>query len=138
MPADNEQQENIATAITQVSENLTNLVHDEIELAKAEVRQKGLSLLQGTGAVAAGAVFGIFALILGLITAAWVLNAILVTGVGDIWVGFAIVTAVLTILALVAFTLAWRMLRVGPPTPTMAIDEAKRIRDTVATSGGKD
>ena len=65
------------------------------------------------------------------------LNAILVNGVGDIWVGFAIVTAVLTILALVAFTLAWRMLRVGPPTPTMAIDEAKRIRDTVSTSTGK-
>ena len=52
-------------------------------------------------------------------------------------IGFAIVTAVLTLLALVAFTLAWRMLRVGPPTPTMAIDEAKRIRDTVSTSTGK-
>jgi Putative Actinobacterial Holin-X, holin superfamily III len=137
LPADNEQQDTIATAITQVSENLTNLVHDEIELAKAEVRRKGLSLMRGTGAVAAGAVFGIFALTLGLITAAWVLNAILVTGVGDIWVGFAIVTAVLTILALVAFFLAWRMLRVGPPTPTMAIDEAKRIRDTVSISTGK-
>jgi len=135
LPADNgQQQDSIATAITQVSENLTNLVHDEIELAKAEVKQKGLSLMRGTGAVAAGAVFGIFALILGLITLAWVANAILVTGVGDIWVGFAIVTAVLTILALAAFTLAYRMLRVGAPTPTMAIDEAKRIRDTVSTS----
>ena len=68
MPADNGQQDSIATAITQVSENLSSLVHDEIELAKAEVEQKGLSLMRGTGAVAAGAVFGIFAFTLALIT----------------------------------------------------------------------
>jgi hypothetical protein len=28
------------------------------------------------------------------------------------------------------------MLRVGPPTPDMAIDEAKRIRETVAVRAG--
>ena len=32
-----------------------------------------------------------------------------------------------------AFLFAWRKLQVGPPMPTMAIDEAKRIRETVAT-----
>lgn len=137
MAADNGQQDSIATAITQVSENLSRLVHDEIELAKAEVKQKGLSLLRGVGAVAAGAVFGIFAVITGLVTIGWALDAILVNGVGEIWLGFAIVTGALLLLAVVAFLMAWRGLKVGAPTPTMAIDEAKRIRETVTTSAGK-
>ena len=137
MAADNGQQDSIATAITQVSENLSRLVHDEIELAKAEVKHKGMSLLRGVGAVAAGAVFGIFAVVTGLITIGWALDAILVTGVGDIWVGFAIVTGGLILLAIIAFLAAWRALKWAAPTPTMAIDEAKRIRETVASSTGK-
>ncbi|MGH2836106.1 MAG: phage holin family protein [Solirubrobacteraceae bacterium] len=137
MAADNGQQDSIASAIAQVSENLSRLVHDEVELAKTEIKQKGMSLLRGVGAVAAGAVFGIFAVISGLITIGWALDAILVGGVGDIWVGFAIVTGGLVLLALVAFLAAWKGLKVGAPTPTMAIDEAKRIRETVTSSTGK-
>jgi hypothetical protein len=137
LPAENGQPDSIAAAITEVSENLTKLVHDEIELAKAEVTQKGKSLLRGVGAVAAGAIFGIFAVITGLITIGWALDAILVGGVADIWIGFAIVTGALLLLAMVAGLAAWRGLKVGAPTPTMAIDEAKRIRETVSSSAGK-
>jgi uncharacterized membrane protein YqjE len=137
LAADNGQQDSIAAAITQVSENLTRLVHDEVELAKAEVKHKGLSLLRGVGAVAAGAVFGVFAVVTGLITIGWALDAILVNGVGEIWLGFLIVTGVLLVLAVLAFLFAWRKLRVGAPMPTMAMDEAKRIRETVSTSTSK-
>ncbi|HWE60065.1 MAG TPA: phage holin family protein [Solirubrobacteraceae bacterium] len=137
MAADNGQQDSIAAAITQVSENLTRLVHDEVELAKAEVKYKGLSLLRGVGAVAAGAVFGVFAVVTGLITIGWALDAILVNGVGEIWLGFLIVTGVLLLLAAFAFLFAWRKLRVGAPMPTMAMDEAKRIRETVSSTAGK-
>lgn len=133
MPANGGQQDNIATAVTQVSENLSRLVHDEIELAKAEVTQKISSIARGTAAVAAGAVFGIFVVIFSLITVAWALDAILVRGVPDIWLGFLIVTAVLLFLTMFSFLFAWRKLRVGAPTPTMAIDEAKKIRETVST-----
>ena len=137
MAAGNEQPDSIAAAIAQVSENLSRLVHDEIELAKAEITQKGMSLLRGVGAVAAGAVFGIFAVILGLFTIAWALDAVLVNGSSKTWVGFLIVSGVLLILALFSFLFAWRKLKVGAPTPTMAIDEAKKIRETVTTSTGK-
>ena len=78
--------------------------------------------------------FGVFALIMLLETAAWGLNAVLVSGAGDLWIGFAIVFGVLSVLAVAAFLFAWRKLRVGPPTPNMAIDEAKKIRETVATT----
>jgi hypothetical protein len=138
LPADNGQPENLATAVTEVSERMSVLVREEIELAKAEVTTKVSSLARGAAAVAAGAVFGIFAVIFLLLTLAWVLDAILVSGAGDIWIGFAIVLAVLLAAAVGAFLFAWRKLKVGAPTPTMAIDEAKKIRATVSAKPGAD
>ena len=138
MPAENGKPENIATAVTEVSERMSLLVREEFELARAEVTQKVTSIARGAIAVAAGAVFGVFAVVFLLETAAWGLNAVLVNGAGNLWIGFAIVFGVLAILALGAFLFAGRKLRVGPPTPNMAIDEAKKIRETVAvTSEGE-
>ena len=119
--------------MSEVSDRVSNLIREEIELAKAEVGRKATSLLKGTIAIVAGAVFGVFAIVIGLEAAAWALNALLVPGAGDIWEGFLIVFGVLAILAVLAFATATRLLKRGaPPTPTMAIDEAKRIRETVA------
>ena len=119
--------------MSEVSERVSNLIREEIALAKSEVGRKASSLLKGTVAIVAGAVFGIFAVFIGLEAAAWGLNAVLVPGAGDIWEGFLIVFGVLAILAVLAFATATRLLKRGaPPTPTMAIDEAKRIRETVA------
>jgi hypothetical protein len=59
------------------------------------------------------------------------LDAIFVSGAGDIWVGFAIVLVILGVAAIGAFLFAWRKLKVGAPMPDMAIEEAKRIRATV-------
>ena len=134
MAANNATQENFAGAVTEVSDRVTVLIREEVELAKAEVTQKVSSLARGTVAVLLGAVFGVFALIFLLETAAWGLNAILIDGAGDLWIGFAIVFGVLAVLTIVVFLFAWRKLRVGPPTPQMAIDEAKRIKDTVAAT----
>jgi hypothetical protein len=133
LPAERNHSENIATAITEVSERMTVLVRDEIELAKAEVSAKVSSLARGTAAVAAGAVFGFFAVIFALETIAWALNDVFVGGVGNLFLGFLIVFGLLLLMALGAFMFAWRKLKVGAPTPKMAIDEAKLIRETVAT-----
>jgi uncharacterized membrane protein YqjE len=111
------------------------LVHEEIELAKAEVSEKATSMARGAGAIAAGAVFGVFALIFLLETVAWAINAIFIDGAGDLWLGFLVVSVILLVLTIVAGLFAWRKLRVGAPKPTMAIDEAKRIRETVVTKG---
>jgi Putative Actinobacterial Holin-X, holin superfamily III len=133
LPGSNGQPENLATAVTEVSDRVSNLIREEIELAKAEVGRKATTLLKGTIAVVAGAVFGVFAIFIGLEALAWGLNAVLVPGAGSIWEGFAIVFGILAVLAILAFVIAQRLLKRGaPPTPTMAIDEAKRIRETVA------
>jgi uncharacterized small protein (DUF1192 family) len=134
MAPGNGKPESIATTVTEVSERMSTLVREEIELAKAEVTTKVSSIARGTAAVAAGAVFGVFAVLFGLTTLAWGLDAIIVDGAGDIWIGFGIVFALLSLASLAVFLFAWRKLRVGPPTPDMAIDEAKKIRETVAAS----
>ena len=135
LPDNPEQPDNITRALSDISERVTALVHDEIELAKAEVGTKVMSLLRGTIAVAAGAVFGVFAIIFFLITLAEALNTLLVSHTGNLWIGFLIVLVVLVALTVFSFLFAWRKLKVGAPTPKMAIDEAKKIRTTV-TSGG--
>ena len=48
---------------------------------------------------------------------------------GEIWYVFAIVTAILFLLAILAGLLAMRLFKKGaPPTPDMAIEEAKLVR----------
>jgi Putative Actinobacterial Holin-X, holin superfamily III len=122
--------ENFAAALTEVSERLTALVRDEIELARAEMTLKARSMARGAAAGAAGAVFGVFAVIFGLLTLAWGLNSL----INSLWLGFLITFLVLTLLAVAAFLFAYRRLNVGAPTPTMAIDEAKKIRETVTVN----
>jgi uncharacterized small protein (DUF1192 family) len=134
LPADNGQPADLATSITEVSERMSALVREEIELAKAEMTIKATSLARGAAAVAAGAVFGVFAIVYLLTTIAWGIDAIFVSGVPDIWIGFAIVLVLLVLAAIGAFLFARSKLSVGPPAPTMAIDEAKRIRETVAST----
>jgi hypothetical protein len=133
--AANNGNETIAAALSEISDNLTSLVHDEIELAKAEVGEKVTSLAAGAAAVAAGAVFGIFALVFGLETIAWGINGIFVSGTGALFLGFLVVFLLLVALAIGAAWFAWRKLRVGAPVPTMAIDEARKVRKTVTSSG---
>ena len=124
--------ENLATAVTEVSERVTLLVREEIELAKVEMIAKVSTLARGLVAAAAGAVFGVFALVLALETLAWGLNSP-IAGTGKIWVGFIITTGVLVVLTGAAFLFAWRKFRVGAPAPKMAIDEAKKIGETVSS-----
>lgn len=127
MPAENGKPENIATAVTEVSERVTLLIREEVELAKAEVMQKVTKLARGAAIGAAAGVFGIFAFIYLLSTIAWGLNSVL----GSVWEGFAIVLLILVVLTVAGGLIAYRMLRVGPPVPTLALAEAEKIRATV-------
>jgi uncharacterized small protein (DUF1192 family) len=131
LPDKNGQPENIATAVTEVTERMSVLVREEIELAKAEMTQKFSSIARGAAAVAVGAVFGVFALVIALLTLAWGLNS----AFNSLWEGFAVVLVLLVALTIGAFLFAWRKLKVGAPAPTMAIDEAKKIRATVSAKG---
>jgi uncharacterized small protein (DUF1192 family) len=125
--------DSLGAAVSEVSERMSVLVREEIELAKAEVVTKVSSIARGAAAVAVGAVFGVFALIFALETVAWAIAE----ATNHEWIGFAAVFVALLLLTVFAFLFAWRKLKVGAPTPKMAIDEAKKIRSTVS-AGGKD
>jgi uncharacterized small protein (DUF1192 family) len=139
LPASNGTPEKLVHPVSEVSDRISTLVREEIELARAEVTRKAVSLGKGTVSVLAGALFGVFAILFLLITIAWALDSILIAGAGDIWEGFAIVTGGLAVLAILAFVLAQRFFKRGaPPVPTMAIEEAKQIRETVVEKSGVD
>jgi uncharacterized small protein (DUF1192 family) len=132
LPAEpGEPTDSLAAAVTEVSEKLGVLVRQEIELAKAEMSQKLSSYARGAAAVAIGAVLGVLALIYVFLTIAWGVNQ----ATSSLWIGFAAVMVVLVAITLGAFLFAWRKLRVGAPTPKLAIDEAKKITATVKSRG---
>ena len=134
MPPDTESQ-NIATAISEVTERATLLIREEIELAKAEVTEKVTRLLKGIVVGAAAGVFVLTALLFALHGFAWLAWFELFSSNQTYFWGFFVVAGALLLLGALAGFLAARAVRSGaPPTPEMALDEARKIRDTVAAS----
>jgi predicted phage tail protein len=121
----------IAKAIAEVSERAQLLVREEIELAKAEVGAKVSKLVKGAVVGVVAGMFFVVGLLFLLHAAAWGVYTFF--GGTDYWIGFLIVAGALFLLGALAGMLAYRAVRSGaPPTPSMAIDEAKKIRETVS------
>jgi uncharacterized membrane protein YqjE len=123
---------NIAQAIQEVSDRAQILVREEIELAKAEVTEKLTTLIRGA---VIGIVAGVFALV-GLLFVlhgfAWMAYYLLPVPNQTYFWGFFLVAGVLFVLGGLGGFLAARAFKRGsPPTPQLAIDEAKRIQETV-------
>jgi uncharacterized membrane protein YqjE len=133
LPAENGKPDNIAATVTEVSERVTVLVREEIELAKAEMAEKVRGIRNALVAFGVAAVVGLFALVYVFLTIAWGLNSLL----GSIWLGFLVVTGGMMLVVVGAVLFGWRKFRkTGSPTPTMAIEEAQKIRATVTTKSG--
>ena len=121
-------EKNLGDIVTEVSEKASLLVRQEIDLAKAEMTDKATKLAKGAGIAAAAGVFLVFGVTMFFHGLAWFLDDLL-NQEDNIWVGFAIVTAFLFLLAIIAAFVAWRLFKKGaPPTPDMAIEEAKKTR----------
>jgi hypothetical protein len=126
--------QNIAQAIQEVSERAQLLVREEIELAKAEVTAKLTKLATGAAVAIVAGVFVIAGLGLVLQGFSWLAWYELFPDNQFFW-GFFVVAAVLFLLGALAGFIAARAFKAGaPPTPDLAIDEAKRIRETVQSS----
>ena len=117
----------LGDVVTEVSQKASLLVREEIELAKAEVLEKVGKLAKGAGVGAAAGVFAIFGITMLFHTLAWLLYDIF--DFNAVWPAFLIVTIFLFLLAAIAGLIAARLFKRGvPPTPDMAIEEAKRTR----------
>jgi hypothetical protein len=129
---DHNRPQQIGHTVAEISEKASLLVREEIALAKAEVTQKATRLGKGAAVAAAAGVFALLGLMMFLHTLAWFF--VWVVG-SDIFWGFLITTGILFFFAIVTGFIGLRWIKKGsPPTPDMAIDEAKKIRETVSHS----
>jgi uncharacterized membrane protein YqjE len=126
MPDPNEK--SVAELVFDVSERVSTLVREEIELAKAEVSEKVGKLLRGSVVGVAAGVFAFLALILIMEGVAWLLNEQVFD---NFWAGFFVEAAIFLVIAGLAGLLAYRAVKAGaPPVPEQAIAEAKLIKET--------
>jgi uncharacterized membrane protein YqjE len=115
--------------VSEVTSKAQLLVREEIELAKAEVTQKASRLAKGAGFFAGAGLLAAFGLIY--------LFHMLALGFADWfglknWVGYAIVTVLIFIVAGVLGLLGLRSVKKGtPPMPELAIEEAKKTRAAI-------
>jgi hypothetical protein len=131
----NQPPQNIAAAITEVSERASLLIREEIELAKAEVTEKATKLVKGAVVAVAAGIFLIVALFFVLVGCAWLLYYELPIGnqFTYFWGFFAMAVILVVLGALAGFMAAKLVKRGSPPVPSMAIAEARKIRETVSS-----
>jgi hypothetical protein len=123
---------NIAQAIQEVSDRAQILVREEIELAKAEVTAKVSQLVKGAVVGIVGGIFAVVGLLFLLHGFAWLAYYLLPVPNQTVFWGFFLVAGVLFLLGGLAGFLAARAFKRGsPPTPELAIAEARRIQETV-------
>jgi hypothetical protein len=124
-----QQTSELGKAIQEVSEKASLLVREEIALAKAELSEKISGLVKGA---AVGAAAGVF-ILAGLIYFLHFLALLIAELLGDtVWLGYLIVAGALFLFGGLAGFMAARFLKKGtPPTPQMAIEEGKLIKETL-------
>jgi uncharacterized membrane protein YqjE len=128
IPPDPSADKSLGEIVAEVSEKASQLVREEIELAKAEVKDKVSKLTRGAVIAAAAGVFAVFGITMFFHGLAWFLDDVF-NWEDNIWAGFAVVTALLFLLAALAGFIAFRLFKKGaPPTPDLAIQEAKATR----------
>jgi methylase of polypeptide subunit release factors len=107
--------------LKQLSEQTTRLVHQELELAKAELQQKGKQAGQGAGMFGGAGAIGLAAL--GALTACFILALDIIM---PAWLAALIVAVVYGIVAFVLVKQGQaRMKRATPPVPEQTIETVK-------------
>jgi uncharacterized membrane protein YqjE len=124
----------LGQAIQDVTDKASLIIREEIELAKTEVIEKVTKLIQGAVVGIVAGIFAVFGLVYLLHSASWAIWQV-VDGNDNFWIGFLVVAVVLFVLGALAGFIATRLVKRGaPPTPQMAIEEGKLIKETVTTS----
>ena len=122
-----EDERSVAELVVDISEKTSFLIREEIELAKAEVSEKVAKIVRGSVAGAAAAVFVLMALAMLMHGIAWLVNDLFFEE--DVWLGFLAEAGFWLLVAVGAGLFAYRSVKAGaPPTPELAIEEAKRTR----------
>jgi uncharacterized membrane protein YqjE len=129
-----QQASELARAVQDITEKAQLLVHEEIELAKAEMTEKISKLVKGAIFGIVAGVFAVFALVYLLHALSWGLWEV-IGGDTNYWLGFLITGALILILGGIAGLIAIRLIKKGsPPKPELALEEAQLIKGTLTAS----
>jgi uncharacterized membrane protein YqjE len=121
-------EKSLGETVTDVTDKATLLIREEIELAKTELSEKISSIVKGAAVAAAAGVFAVFALIYLLHALAWFFVDLF--DWSTVWPGYLLVFGILIVLTGIAGWVGFRWIKKGsPPTPNMAIEEAKLTRE---------
>ena len=114
-------QQPVGDLVQRASQQLSQLVRDELHLAQAEMAQKGKRFGKGGGLFGGAGLMGVLtlqALVASVIAA--------LSLVMDVWAAALIVTAVLgAVTALMAALGKQQIIKASPPTPEQTIDSVK-------------
>ena len=125
----NTAEKSLGDVVNDVSTKASLLVREEIELAKTEIAEKAKSLAKGSAVAIIAFVTVVFALVYFFEALAWFFNDLFDTVNTSPWLGFIIVFGLLFIFAAICGFIGLRWIKRGaPPTPDLAIEEAKRTR----------
>jgi uncharacterized membrane protein YqjE len=120
----------VGELVFDVSERVSILIREEIELAKTEIREKVSKLVQGSVVGIVAGVFALMGLAMLMHGIAWLLNDLFFED--HIWIGFMIEAGFWFGVAAAAGFFAFRSVRAGaPPTPDLAIEEARRTKEAL-------
>ena len=132
-PRGPDEDRSVGELVFDVSERVSSLVREEIELAKTEVTEKVNRLLAGSVAGIVAGILLVAALILIMHGVAIVLGENVFGG--RVWLGYFVEAVAFMLIAAGAGFFAYRSIRsAAPPTPEMAIEEAKEIRASLDNS----
>ncbi|MFT4049806.1 MAG: phage holin family protein [Solirubrobacterales bacterium] len=134
--ADGPEKTPLGDSIGDIVDRTTKIVHEEIELAKAEISVALQDLLRGSVAGIVGGVFAFFGLFILLIAFSFlVADAV---GAWYPWLGFFIVAFICFIIGgLLAFVALKKIKKGSQLAPTQAIDEAKQTKSALKAEADK-
>jgi uncharacterized membrane protein YqjE len=114
-------QEPVGDLVQRASQQLSQLVRDEMRLAQAEMTEKGKRLGKGGGLLGGAGLMGVLTLQTLVATVIAALSLVM-----DVWAAALIVTAVLAAVAALMAALGKRQIsKASPPAPEQTIDSVK-------------
>ncbi|MEX0620462.1 MAG: phage holin family protein [Solirubrobacterales bacterium] len=120
-------QKTVGELVFEVTEKVSNLIREEIELVKTEISEKISTLTRGSVVGIVAGVFAFLALILLMLAFALGLNSLFFED--QPWAGFLIEAVIFIAIAAGAGAFAYRSFgNTGVPVPTDAIKEAQKTK----------
>lgn len=113
-------QQSVGQLVGQVTSDLSTLMRQEFELAKAELTVEAKKAGKGAGAFGAAGFLGYLAAIFASLTLMFLLDLFL-----PLWAAALIVTAVYGLIALVLFNKGKKQMKTIDPTPRQTVETLK-------------